>query len=110
MGLKAEAPDVHRVEELQSYFENTWLNGSYPISIWNYYKVDAPRTKNHIEGWHGKINRVASKSHSNIFWSTYSGIIQGWASHHWDHSAAAGFWWGNHSDKKKISPKGEEDS
>ena len=32
------------------------------------------------------------------------------ASHHWDHSAAAGFWWGNHSDKKKISLKGEEDS
>ena len=58
---------VHRIEELQSYFENTWLNGSYPISIWNYHKVDGPCTNNHIEGWHSKISRVAGKSHPSIF-------------------------------------------
>ena len=67
MGLKAEAPEVHRIEELESYFENTWLNGSYPINIWNYYKVDGPCTNNHVEGWHIKINHVAGKPHPNIF-------------------------------------------
>ena len=67
MGLKAEAPEVHRIEELVSYFEKTWLNGSYPIKIWNYHKVDGPRTNNPVEGWHDKINRVAGKPRSNIF-------------------------------------------
>ena len=64
MGLKAEAPEVHRIEELESYFENTWLNGSYLINIW---RGDGPRTNNHVEGWHGKINHVAGKLHPNIF-------------------------------------------
>ena len=58
IGLKAEAPELHRIEELESYFEN---NGSYPINIWNYHKVDGPCTNNHVEGWHGKIKRVAGK-------------------------------------------------
>ena len=67
LGLKAEATEVHRIEELQIYFENTWLNGSYPVSIWNYHKVDGPYINNHVEGWHDKINRVAGKSQPNIF-------------------------------------------
>ena len=67
MGLKAEAPEVHCIEELESYFENTWLNGSYPIDIWNYHKVDGPRMNNAVEGWHSKINHVACKPHSTIF-------------------------------------------
>ncbi len=66
MGLKAEAPAVARIDELEQYFKTTWLSGSYPLKIWNYHEVEGPRTNNHIEGWHNKINRLAHKSHPNI--------------------------------------------
>ncbi len=34
MGLKAEAPVVARIDELEQYFETTWLSGSYPHLVY----------------------------------------------------------------------------
>ena len=50
-----------------SYFEERWLNGPYPLKTWNYYQMEGPKTNNHVEGWHNKINRAAGKAHPNIF-------------------------------------------
>ena len=60
MGLKADAPRVGRIDELVSYsFEERWLNGPYPLKTWNYYQMEGPKTNNHVEGWHKKINHAA---------------------------------------------------
>ena len=52
MSVQQEAPQIARVDELVTYFSNTWVSGSYQVRQWNYYKVDGPRTNNHVEGWH----------------------------------------------------------
>ena len=66
-GLKAGAPADDRVAQFKHYFEETWLNGHYHISEWCVWGDDGPRTNNHVEGWHDKINRPAGKSHPNIY-------------------------------------------
>jgi hypothetical protein len=54
------------VTELLEYFSNTWLNGQYPIAMWNVYR-QYTRTNNKLEGWHNSMNRAVKKSHPNIF-------------------------------------------
>ena len=56
--VKATAPNLQRVDEFISYFEETWLVGNFPLDLWNVFKMDSnsPRTNNHIEGWHNKLN------------------------------------------------------
>ena len=41
------------------YFENTWLNSEslFPISIWNHFENNGPRTNNHSEGFNNKLTR-----------------------------------------------------
>ena len=67
MGLKADALRVGWIDELVSYFEERWLNGPYLLKTWNYYQIEGPKTNDHVEGWHKKINRAAGKAHPNIF-------------------------------------------
>ncbi len=50
------------------YFEETWLNGQYHVSEWSVWDEDGPRTNNHVEGWHNKMNKLAGKSHPNIIY------------------------------------------
>ena len=50
-GLKLEAPEFPNKEELFHYYEDTWLNGQFPILMWNVFGVTGPRTNNHVEGW-----------------------------------------------------------
>ncbi len=45
----------------------TWVNDNYQIRQWNYYKVDGPRTNNHVEGWHSRLKKVVGKAHPNIY-------------------------------------------
>ena len=44
-----------------------WLNGQYHISKWCVYNAEGTKTINHVEWWHNKINRLAGKSHPNIY-------------------------------------------
>ena len=67
MSVQQEAPQIARVDELVTYFSNTWVSGSYQVRQWNYYKVDGPRTNNHVEGWHFRLKRVIGKAHPNIY-------------------------------------------
>ena len=37
-----EAPTMYRVDDLVTYFDRTWVNGSYKLSHWNYYDYEGP--------------------------------------------------------------------
>ena len=65
--IKAAAPQVSNINELCRYFENTWLNGEFPIPSWNHHETEGPRTNNHLEGWHRRMNGIAGKKHPNIY-------------------------------------------
>ena len=34
---------------------------------WNHYSTVGPRTTNHIEGWHHKLNNQLHKAHPNLY-------------------------------------------
>ena len=67
--VKATAPNLHRVDEFITYFEETWLVENFSLCLWNVYEINSnsPRTNNHIEGWHNKLKRIAKKSHPNVY-------------------------------------------
>src|SRR3989441_11306365 len=46
-----------------AYFERTWLNGSFPISLWCHYDNIGPRTTNLAEGWHNSMNHSFGMPH-----------------------------------------------
>jgi len=51
------------------YYVETWLDVSstFDKRIWNHYNNDGARTTNNAEGFHSKLNRLAGRSHLNIF-------------------------------------------
>lgn len=54
------------IAELLQYFSDTWLNGQYPVVMWNVYQQDI-RTNNKVEGWHNSLNKSVKKCHPNIY-------------------------------------------
>ncbi len=38
-----------------------------PPQDWNYHDYDGPRTNNHLEGWHNRLNRIVGKAHPNVY-------------------------------------------
>ena len=46
-----------------SYFEKTWMNGSFTIRLWNHYDNVGPRTTNLAEGWHNSLNYSLGMPH-----------------------------------------------
>ena len=61
-----EEADQPAVQELLNYFRSTWLDGNFPIQMWNTYGQDT-RTNNHVEGWHNSFRQSVGKCHPNIF-------------------------------------------
>ena len=49
------------------YVTTTWIEGLWPMHMWNHFGNEGHRTNNHLEGWHHKLNKLAQKSHPNIF-------------------------------------------
>ena len=49
-GLKAEKSSVTRSEEFIDYFERTWLNGQFQLTMWK-----------NLEGWHNKVKMITRK-------------------------------------------------
>ena len=43
------------------------LSYSFPPRMWNHFQNSSPRTNNHLEGWHYRLNRLARKAHPNLF-------------------------------------------
>ena len=67
LGLKGEAPAFHNRDQFLEYFQDNWIEGNYPLCMWNMYSLDGPRTNNNTEGWHSKIRKLAGKAHPNIY-------------------------------------------
>ena len=81
--LKGEAPAFHNRDQFLEYFQDNWMEGNYPLRMWNMYSLDGPRTNNNTEGWHSKIrkahpNRLLSSSNWMTFflWACLSGSTQ----------------------------------
>jgi hypothetical protein len=53
---------------LTTYFEMTWLNGPFPVAMWNVYnRHPRLRTTNTVEGWHHRWNILVGRTRPN-FW------------------------------------------
>lgn len=51
-----------------NYFMHTWIDGVFPISIWNQYQIDSlHRTNNVVESWHALFARQVRTVHPNIY-------------------------------------------
>lgn len=58
---------VSGVITVLDYFDGTWMNGHFLIQQWNHHGNRGPRTNNHMESWHRKINAVSGRAHPNIY-------------------------------------------
>jgi hypothetical protein len=59
-----------RAQELMDYVTETWIDGAtavFQIPVWNKFGTNGPRTTNHLEGWHRKLNDRAGHAHPNIY-------------------------------------------
>ncbi|KAL8568606.1 hypothetical protein ACOMHN_006270 [Nucella lapillus] len=57
--------DVPQLQLLLLYYTDTWLNGSFPQSMWNVSDASI-RTNNSVESWHSKLNSLIGRTHPNI--------------------------------------------
>jgi len=46
-----------------TYVDGTWINGSFPPSLWSHFDNLGPRTTNLAEGWHNGLNTLLGVSH-----------------------------------------------
>ncbi|XP_046578263.1 uncharacterized protein LOC124285967 [Haliotis rubra] len=60
-------PDDPRCLRLADYVTTQWVEGHIPQTAWNHYQNTGPRTNNHLEGWHGRLKKIISKAHPNVF-------------------------------------------
>ena len=55
------------LEEFFDYFVKQWFEGSIDYEMWNHATTDGPRTNNHVEGFHFKINSWIDKNHPSVY-------------------------------------------
>ena len=55
------------IQEFIQYFEDTWLVGNYPLTMWNVYWSDSFRANNHLEGWHNRLKWLVAKGYPNVY-------------------------------------------
>ncbi|CAG2244517.1 unnamed protein product [Mytilus edulis] len=56
--------DAH-VTSFNDYVTEQWVDRE--PERWNHFSTVGPRTTNHLEGWHHKLNNQLNKDHSNLF-------------------------------------------
>ena len=54
-----------RLQVMVAYFRDTWLQGSFPTTMWTAYQ-QRHRTNNHVEGWNSKLNKSIGRHHPNL--------------------------------------------
>ena len=57
--------DIPGVSPFADYVTEFWVEGGERL-MWSHFDTVGPRTTNHVEGWHSKLNNVAA-SHPNMF-------------------------------------------
>ena len=63
-----------KLQEFAAYFEQTWMNGSFPASLWTHFDHEGPRTTNLAEGWHNAMNSDFGMPHPSM--RTFLGWLQ----------------------------------
>jgi hypothetical protein len=67
--LLDEMPEGHDLEQFTDYMIDNWIeSASHPISMWNHYdNIEDPRTNNHVEGYHAKLDKIIVNKKPNIW-------------------------------------------
>ncbi|CAF1133229.1 unnamed protein product, partial [Brachionus calyciflorus] len=55
------------IEEFVTYFVDTWFEGPFSVEFWNVSNTIGPRTNNHVEGFHNKLNSWLNKAHPDVY-------------------------------------------
>ena len=58
--LCADAPEDLNIGEFIDYIV-------FKSEMWNVLEFDGPRTNNHLEGWHNRLNSFSGRRHPNIY-------------------------------------------
>ena len=59
--------DFHTLASFITYFRSTWINGMFPLSMWNQFQHDHQhRTNDQIESWHSSL-QTKLPNKPNIF-------------------------------------------
>ena len=64
--LCTDTPEGLNVGEFTDYMDRTWINGTFKPELWNVFDSNCPRTNNHLEGWHNRLNSFLGRQHPNI--------------------------------------------
>jgi hypothetical protein len=59
-------PSVYELIEFMDYFTETWLEGSFPLELWNHEDHNQQRTNNNIEGYNNSLTKFLG-FHPNIW-------------------------------------------
>ena len=65
--VKLCQPTDVSVKPILTYFENTWIYGSFPVADWNYFGVYADRTNNNVEALDKLVNSKLKSSHPTLY-------------------------------------------
>ena len=57
---------ANKIEQFCTYFVNTWFEGRFPVHLWNHSTTVGPRTNNHVEGFHNKLNTWAGRRKPDV--------------------------------------------
>ena len=49
-GLKDEAPAFYNRDQFLEYFQDNWIEGNYPLRMWNMYSLDGPTPTTMLKG------------------------------------------------------------
>ncbi|CAF0726925.1 unnamed protein product [Brachionus calyciflorus] len=61
-------PDLCKlIENFVAYFVDTWFEGCFDVAMWNHANTIGPRTNNHVEGFHNKLNKWIQKPHPDTY-------------------------------------------
>lgn len=64
-----------KLASFREYFENTWINGRYPLQVWSHWDNPGPRTTNHAEGYHNRLN-MADLRDTNLAMRNFLHLFQ----------------------------------
>ncbi|CAF0823071.1 unnamed protein product [Brachionus calyciflorus] len=56
-----------KLDRFFDYFVNQWFEGTIEYEKWNHSTTIGPRTNNHLEGFHAKVNRWLDKNHPKVY-------------------------------------------
>jgi hypothetical protein len=55
MSIFNDSPDDARCLAVADYVTTQWIEGGLTLRQWNHFGSQGPRTNNHVEGWHHRL-------------------------------------------------------